>query len=227
MKILASDFDKTIYISDEAALKRNILSTHNFLKKGNIFIIITGRSYFDIKPLLTKHNIKYSYLICEDGAKIYNNLDYAINTINLSKTKVEEIINIIPQKQKYYLDDGYNYTTNTSDCVKIAIPYQEKSSVKTLLTSLSTIHDIYYYLSKEYINITAKDANKKEALQILLNLEQFNEKDLYVIGDDINDLEMLKSYQGILMTDHNQELDNLNLPTYKYLYEYIEELESR
>ena len=50
-------------------------------------------------------------------------------------------------------------------------------------------------------------------------------EDLYVIGDDINDFEMLSSFQGAVMKEHSKELDSLNKKSYATLYEFIEELE--
>ena len=53
----------------------------------------------------------------------------------------------------------------------------------------------------------------------------FKKEDLYVIGDSVNDLEMLSSFQGAIMKNHSKELDCLGKKSYDTLYEYIEELE--
>ena len=75
-----------------------------------------------VYELLNKYKIPYSYLICEDGAKIFNNVDYCLDTINLDKETIEKTIPILENMNAdYYLDDGYNKTTNTSDCVKIVV----------------------------------------------------------------------------------------------------------
>lgn len=50
MKILASDFDETIYFPDNKEVNgKNIESIKNFISNGNIFCIITGRNYTDLK----------------------------------------------------------------------------------------------------------------------------------------------------------------------------------
>ena len=55
MKILASDFDNTIYFPDNDELtKDNIESIKKFITKGNIFCVITGRNYTDLKVYLNK-----------------------------------------------------------------------------------------------------------------------------------------------------------------------------
>ena len=121
MKILASDFDNTIYLeNDKEKTKENIVAIKRFVSLGNIFCIITGRSYPDLKKVLIEEDIPYTYLICEDGAKIFNNMDYCLNTILLDKKEVDEIVSFAEENNwDYYLDDGYNHTENHSDCVMI------------------------------------------------------------------------------------------------------------
>ena len=61
MKILASDFDNTIYfLDDEEKNIRNSEAIKKFISQGNIFCIITGRNYSDLKLLL---NIKFLIVI--------------------------------------------------------------------------------------------------------------------------------------------------------------------
>ena len=76
MKILASDFDDTLFVNNKDILEKNIKAIKEFITNGNIFCIITGRNYSYLKQDLIKYNIPYSYLICCDGAKIFNNVDY-------------------------------------------------------------------------------------------------------------------------------------------------------
>ena len=46
---------------------------------------------------------------------------------------------------------------------------------------------------------------------------------LFTIGDSENEYEMLK-LNGVLMKEHSEKLNELNLKEYNYLYEYIDEL---
>ena len=78
MKVLASDFDNTLFVEEEISFEENIKSIREFMLMGNIFIIITGRSYTDLKQMLNKYKIPYNYLFCEDGARIYNNMDLCL-----------------------------------------------------------------------------------------------------------------------------------------------------
>ena len=109
MKVLASDFDLTLYVPDEEVVKKNVIAIRSFMKQGNLFGIVTGRNYSSVKQLLNQYDIPYHYLVCQDGAKLFDSMDYCFSTIYLSR---EDIIQIIPVLEQYnfdyYLDDGYN-----------------------------------------------------------------------------------------------------------------------
>lgn len=225
MKILASDFDKTFFVEDQEILNKNIIAVRNFISQGNIFCIVTGRNYSYIKEDLNKYQIPYSYLICADGAKIFNNVDYCIETNLLDSKKIIEITKILKKYNcEYYLDDGYNQTSNINDCIKVVGIYKEREKAKAILTEIQKEISVYAYISTEHINITENNVNKCNSLKHLLNLENFSKENLYVIGDEENDAEMLQTFEGAIMAEHNPILDKINKKEYNTLYEYIEEL---
>ena len=58
MKVLVSDYDKTLDIN----IDENIKSINTFRKEGNIFVIATGRSLLDIsKKIWFLSQIKSNY----------------------------------------------------------------------------------------------------------------------------------------------------------------------
>ena len=75
-----------------------------------------------------------------------------------------------------------------------------------------------------HIKIINKNVNKENALRKLFNLEHLNYNDLYVIGDNDNDYEMLKAFPGWIIKKHHPILDELNKKKYESLSDYIEEL---
>ena len=85
----------------------------------------------------------------------------------------------------------------------------------------------YAYLSTEHINVINSKANKKEALEKILVHADCSKKSLYVIGDSVNDYEMLSAYQGGVMKEHSKELNVLDKKSYDTLYSFIEELEKK
>ena len=213
MKIIASDFDKTLFVDDKDTVIKNVNSINDFVKDGNIFILVTGRIYSDIKLLLDEYNIKYNYLICEDGTKIFNNLDYSIKDYLLPRKKVEKIEEIL---------NGYNTTENKDDCIKINSKITDRELFKKVLKEIKDNVEVYAYLSKSFLNITDSSTSKAIALEYLMAYEDLNEKDLYVIGDDVNDVEMIKRYRGYVMSDHSEELDNISKKEFETFYEFVD-----
>ncbi len=226
MKILASDFDDTIYFEDDVEKSiKNIKAIKEFVSFGNSFCIITGRNYSDVKLLLNEYNIPYTYLICEDGAKIFNNMDYCIDTIYMDKELIKEIINILEEyNYDYYLDDGYNKTNNINDCVKVVVNCSEKDKQVEIVNKIKENIKVYVYASKYHINIVNSSVNKANALKRLLNIESLSYNNLHVIGDNSNDYEMVKNFSGAIMKKHHSLLNDLGKKEYNELSDYINDL---
>ena len=226
MKILASDFDDTIYFEDDVEKSiKNIKAIKEFVSFGNSFCIITGRNYSDVKLLLNEYNIPYTYLICEDGAKIFNNMDYCIDTIYMDKELIKEIINMLNEyNYDYYLDDGYNKTNNINDCVKVVVNCSEKDKQVEIVNKIKENIKVYVYASKYHINIVNFSVNKANALKRLLNIENLSYNNLHVIGDNSNDYEMVKNFSGAIMKKHHSLLNDLGKKEYNELSDYINDL---
>lgn len=226
MKILASDFDNTIYyLDDKERNKNNVDAIKRFVSQGNIFCIITGRNYSDLKVLLNENDIPYSYLICEDGAKIFNNMDYCIDTVLLDRKTIEILIPILEENNcDYYLDDGYNKTEYLEDVVKIVVNCTDEQEKERIVKIVKEQVDVHIYASRFHVNIINKTVNKENALKKLFNLEELNINLLNVIGDNDNDYEMLKTFNGGVIKEHHEKLNDLNKPEYETLADYIDSL---
>lgn len=226
MRILASDFDNTIYfLDDEEKNKKNIEAIKKFVSHGNIFCIITGRNYTDLKQLLTENSIPYSYLVCEDGAKIFNNMDYCIDTTLLNENDIKIIIKILEKNNwKYYLDDGYSKTEYLKDCVKIVLKCNDEEEKQKIVNTVKEKIDVHIYASRSHVNIINKTVNKENAIKKLFNIEQLDYSKLSVIGDNDNDYEMLKAFDGAIIKEHHKKLDSLKKEEYETLSDYIDKL---
>ena len=226
MKILASDFDDTLYLADDIeATNRNVLAIRKFVKQGNIFCIITGRNFADLKVLLQAYKIPYTYLVCEDGAQIFNHFDYCIETIRLSRSEIESIVEILKEEGcDYYLDDGYNETEYLEDVVKIVVNCEDEKEKERLVSFIKGKVDVHIYASRYHVNIIHRSVNKRNALKSLLNLENLDYDKLYVIGDNDNDYEMLETFPGGVISKHHKVLDQLKKENYSSLCDFIEKL---
>ena len=226
MQIIASDFDNTIfYEGREEVNKKNIESIKKFISQGNIFIIITGRNYTRLKKTLNEYDIPYTYLVCEDGAKIFNSTDNCIDSTFLDEEEIVKVKNVLEElNTDYYLDDGFNETEYHPDCVKIVVRTSSLDEKQKILNAIYDKINVHIYASRNHVNIIHKTVNKEYALNRLFRIEKLDINKLHVVGDDLNDYEMLKAFDGVMMKEHNPLLDELEKEEYETLSDYIEEL---
>ncbi len=107
MKWWFSDYDGTINLTHNDYIDpRDLEFIKNWIKEGNKFAIATGRMEHEIKPVLEKAKIPYDYMICNNGAVIYENGKGVIANASIPKESREEIKDIFDSlKEKYVL--GY------------------------------------------------------------------------------------------------------------------------
>ncbi len=221
MKVIASDFDNTLYVKDEKGLKENIQAVKDFISRGNIFIIITGRSFTNIKKVLTEYDIPYSYLVCQDGANLFDKDDHCIrkNQMDIEKSKkIEEFL--IKKELPYNFETAYNDEDVIEHASKITVTVKNIKEALEITEEIKNIADVYAYVSSKHINIIDSYVNKCNALEFLTD-NYYISSDITVIGDDINDYEMLERYNGLVMKKHHKILDSLNKETIESVSEYL------
>ena len=219
MKIVVSDFDSTFYrFDDYEATIKNIESAAAFVQKGNIFIIATGRPIHSLKPILDEFQVPYSFLITNDGGCIFDSeLNIIKNTIIDDDTSFE-LFNLM-SNNKYcgmpVVDDGSNYLL---DCVpNVEAIFTKIINLEKCTDLLEYIKNTYPtvsgYLNDDYILVHERKVNKTFAIKILLEILDLGIKPI-VVGDSINDTDMVSEYDGFAMNDSYDILKKL---TTKYV----------
>ena len=226
MKILASDFDLTIfYPNDLEKTNKNIEAIRRFMLDGNIFCIVTGRNLTKLNEEIEKYNIPFSYLICEDGAKIFDSEYYCLHTTLLREEEIRKVENILEDNHiEYYLDNGYGETRSHTDCVKIVVRCLDPVERDRIVKLVKDKVNIHIYASTKHVNIIDKDVNKEMALKTLCCLEELDTDKIYTIGDSDNDYEMLKAFKGAVVKDHSRGLDDLEKDEYDTFSDYVDKL---
>ena len=229
MKVLISDYDKTFYTNEED-IKLNIKTTNEFMKK-NMFIIATGRSYLDFEKQKKLYNIKYNYLIINHGATIVYNDKVIYN--ELIDNNILNKINNIVNKEKISNSFACNelesrLSLSTDKLTKIHVEYEKEENLNKVykeLLKFTDIINIYVMNNKKSLEIISQRVNKANAINYLIEKNIIYKDDIYTIGDNYNDLEMLQIYNGATMTNSINVLSNLNLKKYDTVSDYIIEIE--
>ncbi len=224
--ILASDFDDTLFVSNINIINKNIESIKKFRNLGNKFVIITGRGN-SIYQYINQYKIPYDYLICENGSMIYDHNNKVISSTFLDQKDIEKIVSIIKRDHlNYIFDTGKEYIKKIDSNQNLVAIFLDKKTISDspkLLEEILEKTNTYSYISTNWINIVNKNINKKLALKKLDELLNHKYK-IYTIGDAINDIDMITTYNGAVMKKHEKELDALKNKNYETLSDYIEEL---
>ena len=90
-KVLVSDYDRTFYL-DDIDIEKNKKVLKEFMDLGNIFILATGRSFFDFRKVVTKYNISYNFAIINHGATILDSHNEILYESYISNDIINDLI---------------------------------------------------------------------------------------------------------------------------------------
>ena len=224
MKILASDFDKTLFTKDYL---KNIRKINEFVDKGNIFIIVTGRNITHLKPDIKGYNLKYDYLICNDGGIIFDKNNKVIFRKDIDPSLVKTIYDILEEEENMIfvaIDNSIAYVNDTKDLANaiIGIPKDVEKAYNLLQDILNKFPNVHGYISDRWLNITNKEVNKGNSLKYIQKLLDVPNDDIYTIGDNINDISMNQLYNGYAMEHSHSELIKISKGTIKSVSDLID-----
>lgn len=177
MKVLVADFDGTFF-TDE--FENDIERVNKFVDNGNIFIIATGRSLESLHEKIKNYNIKYSYLICSDGAVIYDKNLVKIYHIDLDKElalKIVEQLNNDKNIREVFVSNGCKLLENSEQINSILGRHIKKrlafNSLKKITSNFSNVHG---YISTNWVVINDLKASKGNAIKYLIDKHNFDQK---------------------------------------------------
>ena len=214
-KMLISDYDQTLYLNDED-MEKNKVAIKHFREKGNIFVIATGRSYFDFKNKVDLYNFEYDYVIINHGATILDKENNVFTNFSIRNEIIEQLKEDleIEKAEKTFccscLDSRVDF--NYQDLTKINVRYNSKEEAmainKIIIDKYSNFVNSYY-VTENSIEIISNEINKAKAIDILLKKLDISRDNVYTIGDSYSDIEMIKDFNGYSMVNSVEELKNI------------------
>jgi len=223
MILLASDYDGTLY-NEGKDLQANIDAIKDFRKKDNLFVIATGRSFISIKKQVQMFNIPYDYLICNDGSVIFDDSDSLMSAKYILKDELFALVSSLKKLDieglKFY--NEYDKTNNLKNIVELEVNINSSTQLKVLREMLLKQYPKFHaFKIHNCVFLRYKYFKNDGIFELCSNLTE-KPSEIYTIGDDLNDLEMLKSYKGYLMM--NSGIHDINLkrcPSVKHLIKKI------
>lgn len=200
MKFIGSDFDGTIpcptgkYIKDST---RALIAAYR--NEGNVFVIVTGRSPASFQKAIVKYGIDfYDYVICANGAILYDCLGNLIELQAMNKQAVTEILTEI-QTMSQEMNCFINTSSNTMTLAEWN-QHDQQDQVLSISIAFSSIEKAKQFrgfaytqctsfLNGIYLDVMAKGVSKASALLRLYDHLRCDQ--LYCVGDGVNDIPML------------------------------------
>lgn len=199
MKLLVTDYDGTMYYEqqDLKTLRENIEALKQF-KKQNMVVIATGRPFTSIKKEIDNHDIPYNYIISSNGACLFDQNNSPIYTQTIKQEIIQKTLNYLqklPYITKIKLIDIYgNETNNLENVIQIYVEIKISSifELKRIKQELEFLNNNQFFNMCYFFNQT----DKIDGIRIIQQMHQIDNQDIYTIGNDTNDLLMLKEYNG-------------------------------
>lgn len=210
--ILVSDYDKTFYLDDND-IEKNKMYLKKFQGEGNIFILATGRSYFDFKKVVSKYKIDYDFAIINHGATILDKYDNILYNSHIDNNILSSLILDLKlsKTNNYFFCSNLEsrVSPNHDDISKINVEYNNEEITEEIKEYISNKYSSYinsYIIGPTKIEIVSKNSSKLQAIKFLEKNNNYNKDRIYVIGDGNSDIEMVDYYNGYCMENSIDEL---------------------
>ena len=231
-KILVSDYDNTFFRNDKE-IKENMLKVEEFRRKNNLFIIATGRSYYDFNRALKEYDIKYDYLIINQGATILNNK----NNIIENHTIDEKVKDMIAEDLK--LNDEETMFACSALESRVSIKNEKITKIHKGYENIDIARKMNEFINNKYsssvnsylittsnsIEIISSMTNKAKAISKIAEIENIDKQNVFTIGDSYNDIEMIKSFNGFCVENAQQEVKDVSIKVCSSVSGLINELQ--
>jgi len=244
MKILASDYDGT-FNRGGTVCKADIEAVEKWRTAGNLFGLVTGRGYQGAVHEMNYYGVKYDFLICNNGAVIFdangNCLSEATGNNDVLKHLVEYIIKFNGEraaiscgKYRYcvVLDEKHVEEENWIDFKEIdniefgftqvdtnAITDQNAAELAAEINQ--KLNGVYAHQNGTNVDITPIGVNKPQGIYSLMRKMKVEKNNVFVIGDNLNDLAMIKEFNGAAVKSGNPDVICKASGVYESVGEFI------
>lgn len=215
MKFLIIDYDRIYITNKEKKIIEINKEIKKFIKKGNIFALATEKNYIEIKEEITKYNITYDYLICNNGRVIFDAKDKIIYKYPIPENLLFEALEILYTSEKIkkieLINTKGNITIITSEVIEILcqVNIKDINELKKINKLINNLECITSFNTSKF----KTTSDKKDAIEIIAKLKKISKNNIYTIGNNSSDIKMLKSYNGYKTSYYNPYLSLKNIKT--------------
>lgn len=239
MSLLVSDYDGTYRTSVEDIEINNLL-VRDYIKRGNYFVLSSGRPLDSLMGQVERYNIPYTHLGTSDGSFLFDKDGRLIKSYPVSHDlvkKLDEIdIDDLEVEKEYYYAKGKSLEYIPEDDTLASVSYITRFGIddeefgeifEGLKKSLSDYNLIVYrYGEAKYYLIRPKNVSKSSIITPLQDMFKIPSSEIFTIGDNFNDFEMVKDYNGF-MIGNQEDLERVALRKYHAVHELLTDINSK
>lgn len=227
MKLIASDFDGTILI-DEKIKTEDIKAIRDFQDKGNLFGLVTGRTYHSLFVLI-EGKIDPDFVIANNGSHIFvkNGKDMTeVLKYSLDQDKIRDVIDFYGGKYQTRI-----FTDKDRAVEKIADLIEGEEILSLAIYSDNMLEnpfqeDLSFHKSIGVTDVINSAVSKQTGIEFIKDFYGFD-KEIIAIGDDFNDITFLEQTSLSFSLNYVKEkevLDAVNF-TVEGIRELIENID--
>lgn len=237
-RLVFSDYDGTIYIPN-TDMGRNVKLIEEYQSLGGKFIIVTGRSKQSITEVVQKYNMKYDYIISNNGAVAFDSVGNKIYKQEIKPEDSNEIIKYLNTKSNIeilFYDERDKIDYCNQDLLKIRAKSYDIDLVEKIEKEVNELFGdkviahtnfpaMYYDNIKFAItDIVSIEAGKEKTIEQLLKILQVEVEDVVTVGDGRNDIGMIKKYNGYSMATAERDVKDVATKIFNSIAEVMEYL---
>lgn len=223
MMIAITDYDGTLYRRNEVS-EYDLAAIHEWRRRGNRFVIATGRDLCLTLHAVRRWNIPFDFLVCVSGAALYDQNLELVKSRSIEAPHIGRLLSHPAAEASGYRQlcaDGrvLVYEQRESSFSSLDLPFEEIGLDEAMAVGRAQqisftyrdedecaawrrrINDEFGDVVKAHqnvrdIDITAVGVDKAAGIDDMLGLTQWPRDNLFVIGDGLNDYEMICRYGG-------------------------------
>ena len=218
-------------ICKELGIKETFVACNGasiYLDGKEIFLATLNKNVVTtITEYVTKKFIDYKVIIFDTKGKLYSFSDNTQKSIEVEKDYRKRLptTSYLTNKNMKKINELLR-SENSITKMNVATSEENKKELYEYLKNI--FPELSYSLCINSLEVTAKDCNKGSALVKLTNTMKLKNDDVYVIGDDNNDIAMFEQYKNSFLVKSNTNT-HLNskvlhvLESFKDIQNYIKE----
>ena len=227
--MLASDYDGTLCIYG-AVSRENIEAIGELRKKGDLFVISTGRDYFDAYYFFkVNHSFEYDFLIMNNGAQACDSRGNCIFEAAVCEGKLfsKELIKrcieltrdecIVSFEKDHVIfnvenikNEKLNELNNINEFVAMHLKCENGREAKRVSETLNREYGkfINAACNGRCIDIIKEGISKTHGIIKLADHLGVAKNNIWTVGDNYNDVDMVKAFHGCAMLGSPDEVIN-------------------